>query len=90
MASVDPIDTNTKFAAENKADYPILSDPDKKVAEAYGVLSPRGMAMRHTIIIGPDGKVLHVDKNVRVDTHAKDVADKLKELGIPARKDRDG
>jgi hypothetical protein len=37
MASVDPIETNTKFAAENKADYPILSDTDKKVGIAYGV-----------------------------------------------------
>ena len=38
MASVDTIEDNTKFAQENHADFPILADPSKDVAKAYGVI----------------------------------------------------
>jgi peroxiredoxin len=37
MASVDPLDDNKGFAEEQHADFPLLSDPTKKAAEAYGV-----------------------------------------------------
>jgi peroxiredoxin Q/BCP len=63
MASVDDLDTNTRFAKEHEADFPILSDEDKKVAAAYGVLSARGRANRHTFYIGPDGKILFIDRS---------------------------
>ena len=41
MASVDPLEGekgNKAFAESQKADFPLLSDPTKKTAEAYGVL----------------------------------------------------
>jgi peroxiredoxin Q/BCP len=63
MASTDDLDTNTKFAKEHDADFPILSDAGKKVAEAYGVLSPSGRARRHTFYIGADGKILFIDRS---------------------------
>src|SRR5688500_8275584 len=43
MASVDPVSENKGFAEQEKADFPLLSDPTKKTAEAYGVLNARGM-----------------------------------------------
>src|SRR3954449_813964 len=42
MISVDPLEGeqgNKAFAAAHNADFPLLSDPDKKTAEAYGVLN---------------------------------------------------
>lgn len=81
-ASVDDPDTNKKFAESLEADYPILSDPEKKVAAAYGVLSPAGFASRRTFYIGPDGKILDIDRAVNVKTAGEDVARKLGELGI--------
>ena len=63
MTSVDDLDTNTRFAKEHQADFPILSDADKKTAEAYGVLSPSGRARRHTFYIGADGKILFIDRS---------------------------
>ena len=39
MASVDPLESNQKFAEENEADFPLLSDPTKEVARAYDVLA---------------------------------------------------
>jgi thioredoxin-dependent peroxiredoxin len=91
MASVDPIETNTKFAAENKADYPILSDTDKKVGIAYGVVDPtapenRQRARRWTFYIGPDGKILHIDQKVSVKSAGDDTIKKLEELGVPKKK----
>ena len=85
MASVDPVEENTKFGAEHKADFPLLSDPTKEVAAAYGVLSPRGFASRWTFYIGPDGKITHIDKAVKPATSAEDMAAKLGELGTPKR-----
>lgn len=82
MASVDDIDTNTRFAKENEADFPILSDEQRSVATAYGVLSPAGMARRWTFYIGPDGKILHIDKQVSTGTAGEDLARTLGTLGV--------
>jgi peroxiredoxin Q/BCP len=62
MASVDDAETNKRFATEHDADFPILADPDKGVATSYGVLGPTGFARRWTFYIGPDGKILFIDK----------------------------
>ena len=40
MISVDTLKTNKAFAEKEQADFPMLSNPDKTVAEAYGVLPP--------------------------------------------------
>lgn len=86
-ASVDDAETNKKFAESLDADYPILSDPDKKVAEAYGVLMPEhGVAARWTFYIGPDGKILEVDRKVSAKTAGHDVAVKLETLGVAKKK----
>ena len=88
MASVDPLEGeqgNKAFAEAYKADFPLLSDPTKKTAEAYGVLNPRGMASRWTFYIGSDGKILAIDKAVKPATSAEDMAAKLAELKVAAR-----
>ncbi len=86
-ASVDPPDVNKKFAESLGVDYPILSDPGKSVALAYGVLTAdKGYASRWTFYIGKDGKILFIDKKVNAANAGPDVAAKLAELGIPKRK----
>ena len=83
MASVDPPDTNKAFAESLSADFPILSDPDKQVAKAYGVLPEGGeYASRWTFYIGPDGKILHVDRQVKAASHGEEVAARLAALGV--------
>jgi thioredoxin-dependent peroxiredoxin len=88
MASVDDLDTNTRFAQEHGADFPILADPDKTAANAYGVIpAGRQTASRWTFYIGPDGKILFIDKAVKVGTSGEDIAAKLAELKVkPAKK----
>jgi thioredoxin-dependent peroxiredoxin len=85
MASVDPLEENTKFGAEHKADFPLLSDPTKKTAEAYGVLNRMGVANRWTFYIGKDGKIQYIDKAVKPATSAEDMAAKLGELNTAKR-----
>ena len=81
-ASVDSVEKNTDFAKSLDVDYPILSDPKKTVAEAFGCLNARGMSSRWTYYIGKDGKILYVDKSVKAADHGKAIADKLEELGV--------
>ena len=82
-ASVDDAATNKKFAESLELDFPILSDPEKNVAKAYGVVTPeRQVAQRWTFYIGPDGKIQAVDRNIKVSTAAQDIAAKLGELGV--------
>jgi peroxiredoxin Q/BCP len=45
-----------------------------------------GFAKRWTFYIGKDGKILLIDKDVKVDTSGADVAAKLAELGVAKRK----
>ena len=85
MASVDPIEDNKGFAEANNADFPMLSDPTKATADAYGVLHERGFSQRHTFYIGADGTILAIDRNVRPATAAEDIAAKLAEIGIAKR-----
>ena len=82
MASVDPLEENTAFAAEQNADFPLLSDPTKVTANAYGVLNQRGMANRWTFYIGKSGQILYIDKEVRPRTSAEDMAARLGDLGV--------
>lgn len=82
MASVDPIEENTKFAESEKADFPLLSDPDKSVATKYGVLSGRGFANRWTFYIDKNGRIAHIDRTVNPATSAEDMIARLGELKV--------
>ena len=83
MASVDDLEDNEGFAAEQEADFPLLSDPEKVAAEAYNVLMPVfGYAKRHTFYIGVDGRILKIDTDVKPATSAEDMAATLGELGV--------
>lgn len=80
MISVDDAETNKRFATEHEADYPILSDPEKGVANAYGVLGTTGLARRWTFYIGADGKIIFIDKAIKTASAGDDLAMKLGEL----------
>jgi peroxiredoxin Q/BCP len=99
MASVDPIEKNTEFAKATKvtlgqganaqvvdkkeADFPLLSDPTKETAKAYGVLNDRGVANRWTFYIDKNGKIAYIEKMVKPDTSAEDMVSKIAELKVP-------
>lgn len=83
MASVDTPEKNKQFAEQEQANFPMLSDPSRTTAMAYGVVSsPTGVAKRWTFYIGGDGKILFVDRGVKPATAGADLAAKLAELGV--------
>jgi len=100
MASVDPLEDNIRFAKattvdvigtgqkvdKKEADFPMLSDPTKETAKAYGVLSDRGFANRWTFYIDKNGRIAYIDKAVKPATSAEDMIAKLDELKVPSRK----
>jgi peroxiredoxin Q/BCP len=85
MASVDPLEDSIGFAKETKADFPLLSDPTKGIARAYGVLQMETFAKRQTFYIGVDGNILKIDTQVKPATSAQDMAETLGELGVATR-----
>jgi peroxiredoxin Q/BCP len=69
---------------KKEADFPLLSDPSKETAKAYGVLMPNGQVTnRWTFYIDKDGKVAYVEKKVNPPTSAEDMVAKLAELKVP-------
>lgn len=62
--STDFVATLSHWSKELNADFPMLSDHDRKVSELYGVLIPQaGIANRVTFVIDKDGKIAHIDEN---------------------------
>jgi thioredoxin-dependent peroxiredoxin len=84
MASVDPLEENTRFAASEKADFPLLSDADKAIATRYGVLSGRGFANRWTFYVDKNGRIAYIDKAVNPETSAEDMVGRLASLKVAA------
>ena len=83
-ASVDKPEDNKKFSDKFGFAFPILSDPDKSVAKAYGVLLPprTNFATRWTFYIDKDGTIKEVDKKINPKNAGADMAKKLKDLGL--------
>ena len=85
-ASVDGVEKNREFAKSLDLNYPILSDPEKSVASAYGVLNDSGQySRRWTFYINKNGKIDKIDKEVKPATSGADLVANLKALGYPSR-----
>jgi peroxiredoxin Q/BCP len=57
--SAQDLDSHMKFVNENGIPVPLLADPDKKVAKAYGASAPVVGTRRAVIIVGEDGNVAY-------------------------------
>jgi peroxiredoxin Q/BCP len=67
--SVDPVETQRRFAAECSAAFPIVSDASKAIARSYGVLSFIGFSKRVTFFIDERGIVLDVVASMMPGAH---------------------
>ena len=83
--SADPPQRQKKFEDKYDLPYTLLSDTDKKVCEAFGVIKEKSMygkkvkgIARTTFVIGPDGRITHVFENVKAQGHAEEVLEYLK------------
>ena len=86
--SPDSLSSHEKFHKEYKLNFPLLSDPDKKVAKKYGAWGEKMMygkkvtgMIRSTFVIDGEGTVRKVFPRVKVDGHAEKVLAAVKALG---------
>jgi peroxiredoxin Q/BCP len=79
--SRDDAASHKKFIADHSLTFPLLTDVDGKLTEAYGAaMAGRPMSRRVSFLIGKDGKIAHVTDSPSADKHLaemKDAVDKL-------------
>lgn len=85
--SPDSPESHRKFAEKYRLQINLLADPEKQVLQRYGAFGEKMMygkptvgVIRSTFLIGPDGRIAHVWRNVKAAGHVEKVAEKLAEL----------
>ena len=73
--SVDSKESIKEFIKDNNLNFPLLSDENKEVSKAYGVLNNIGVDSRITFIVDKQGNIANILRDVDVETHANDVFD---------------
>jgi peroxiredoxin Q/BCP len=71
--SIDSSDSHKAFIQKYSLPFPLLLDPDKKIAKEYGAANGTpilGFDRRITYVIGEDGRILKVYPNVDPSVHA--------------------
>ena len=78
--SADAIQRQADFALEHRLDYPLLSDPDRSIAAAYGVKRPGPLSNRRkTFVIGRDRRIMAViGSEISMNVHADAALDALR------------
>jgi peroxiredoxin Q/BCP len=74
--SIDSSDAHRKFIKQYNLPFPLLLDPDRKIATSYGVANGipiLGLDKRVTYIIDEDGRILKVYPNVDPSIHANQI-----------------
>lgn len=78
--SPDSLKSHGNFRTKHGLTFPLLSDPDKKVAMTYGAYGEKKLygktfkgLLRSTFLIEPDGLVSRVWRNVKAKNHVDDV-----------------
>ena len=82
--SADDEASHLKFKEKYGLTFPLLIDEDHKIATAYGAYGKKvnygreymGI-IRSTFVIGPDGKLKRIFRNVKVDGHTEKVLEAL-------------
>ena len=82
--SADSVESHKKFKEKFHLNFPLLSDADKKVVNAYGVWKEKNMygrkymgIERTTFVIDEDGKIKKIFPKVKVDGHYSEVLAEL-------------
>jgi peroxiredoxin Q/BCP len=79
--SLDSVESHKKFASKYKLPFPLISDKEKRVAEAYGVLRDNETsANRVTFIIDKVGRIAKIFPKVDVAKHTEEVVEALKSM----------
>jgi peroxiredoxin Q/BCP len=78
--SADPPKAQETFRNKHQLGVPLASDEKHEMLEAYGAWGEKSMygrtflgIFRTTVLVGADGKIVRIWRNVRVDGHADEV-----------------
>jgi peroxiredoxin Q/BCP len=89
--SKDAVEDVLAFDEKHGLGFPLLSDPDHAVAEAYGAWVEKRMygkshmgVQRATFVIDGEGRIAHVIPKADPETHDDAVLGALEDLGAPA------
>jgi thioredoxin-dependent peroxiredoxin len=79
-ASGDTVKAQASFKEKQKLNFPLLSDPDFQMIEAYGARRMKKFLgksflgiVRSSFLVDADGKIEHVWDNVKAKGHAAEV-----------------
>ncbi|MCK1395905.1 peroxiredoxin [Bradyrhizobium sp. 1] len=85
--SADSLKAQEKFRDKQSLGVPLISDEKHEMLEAYGAWGEKSMygksflgILRTTVLVGSDGKVARIWRNVRVDGHADQVLEAARSL----------
>lgn len=83
--SADSVESHRKFKEKQGLNFPLLSDPERKAIEAYGVWQEKSLygrkfmgIVRSTFVLDGEGKVLKAFPRVKVSGHVDAVLEALK------------
>ena len=62
--SAQSVESHDAFSGKHGFDFPLLADPDKEVAAAYGTLGPIGFPRRSVFIIDRDGIIRYAHRAI--------------------------
>jgi thioredoxin-dependent peroxiredoxin len=78
--SADPLKAQESFRNKHQLSNPLASDERHETLEAYGAWGEKSMygrtfhgVLRTTVLIGSDGRIIRIWRNVKVDGHADEV-----------------
>ena len=83
----DPVKAQEAFRNKHQLAVPLISDERHEMLEAYGAWGEKSLygrkfmgIIRTTVLIGADGKIARLWRNVRVDGHADEVLEAARAL----------
>lgn len=78
--SADPLKAQEAFRNKHELVTPLVSDEQHEMLDAYGVWGEKSMygrtflgILRTTVLVGADGRIIRIWRNVKVDGHADEV-----------------
>jgi peroxiredoxin Q/BCP len=78
--SPDSVSSHQKFAGKYELPFPLISDEDKQICEAYGVWQEKSMygrkymgVARTTFVIDKQGRIAHIFEKVKAAGHDQEV-----------------
>jgi len=80
--SVDSVNSQSEFVKEYRVPYVHLSDPKKIACKKYAGTNITGLAKRSTFIIGKNGIIQDVLREINVASHGQEILDSIKKIKV--------